>query len=112
MARLGIDFGTTNTVVVASDRGRYPVVPHASDSAIGRVVRDVFPSLVAYEAESDRLLFGPDAERRLAQPDGAVGIRSLKRLLCDWVGGGRVATSARPPGSDTPGLLPGLTRAL
>jgi len=112
MARLGIDFGTTNTVVVASDRGRYPVVPHASDSAVGRVVRDVFPSLVAYEPESDRLLFGPEAERRLAQPDGAVAIRSLKRLLRDWAGGGRVATSARPGGFDTLDLLTGFARAL
>lgn len=112
MARIGIDFGTTNTVVVASDRGRYPVVPHASDTTIGRVVRDVFPSLVAYEHESGRLLFGPDAERRLARPDGAGVIRSLKRLLRDWVGGGRVGTSVRPSGFDTLELLTGFARAV
>src|SRR5262245_39035811 len=112
MARIGIDFGTTNTVVVASDRGRYPVVPHATDSAIGQVVRDVFPSLVAYEPEHDRLLFGSEAERRLAQPGGAVAIRSLKRLLRDWTGGGRVAASTQPGGFDTLELLTGFARAL
>jgi molecular chaperone DnaK (HSP70) len=112
MARLGIDFGTTNTVVVASDRGRYPLVPHASDSAIGRVVRDVFPSLVAYEHDGGRLLFGPEAERRLTRPDGAGAIRSPKRLLRDWVGGGRIGTTVRPDGFDTLELLGGFARAL
>jgi molecular chaperone DnaK (HSP70) len=112
VARLGIDFGTTNTVVVASDRGRYPVVPHATDTAIGRVVRDVFPSLAAYELEGARLLFGSDAERRLARPEGVGVIRSLKRLLRDWMGGGRVATHVRPGGFDTLELLTGFAGAL
>ena len=112
MARLGIDFGTTNTVVVASDRGRYPVVPHASETAIGRIVRDVFPSLAAYEDDGARLLFGPDAERRLARPEGVGVVRSLKRLLRDWVGGGRIATDVRPGGFDTLELLTAFARAL
>ncbi len=112
MARIGIDFGTTNTVVVAYDRGRYPVVPHASETSIGRVVREVFPSLVAYEHESGALLFGPDAERRLARPGGASAIRSPKRLLRDWAGGGRVGTAVRPGGFDTLELLTGFARAL
>ena len=105
MGRIGIDFGTTNTVVVASDRGRYPVVPHAADTAIGRIVRDVYPSLVAWDAERQRLLFGPDAERHASRGDGAGVIRSLKRLLRDWVGGGRVAGHIRPDGFDTLELL-------
>lgn len=112
MARLGIDFGTTNTVVVASDRGRYPVVPHASETSIGRVVRDVFPSLAAYEHDGARVLFGPDAERRLARPEGVGVVRSLKRLLRDWVGGGRIATDVRPGGFDTLELLTAFARAL
>jgi molecular chaperone DnaK len=112
MARLGIDFGTTNTVVVASDRGRYPVVPHAHDTAIGRVVRDVYPSLVVYECDAGRLLFGADAERRLAHPEGAGVIRSLKRLLRDWVGGGRVGREIAPGGFDTLELLGEFARAL
>ena len=112
MARIGIDFGTTNTVAVASDRGRYPVVPHACDTAIGRIVRDVFPSLVAYEYDRGRLLFGPDAERRLARPQGVGIIRSLKRLLRDWVGGGRIGTDVHPGGFDTLELLTGFAQAL
>jgi molecular chaperone DnaK len=112
MARLGIDFGTTNTVVVASDRGRYPVVPHARDTAIGRVVRDVFPSLVVYDHAEARLLFGPDAERRLAHPEGSGVIRSLKRLLRDWVGGGRVGREVVPGGFDTLELLAEFASAL
>jgi molecular chaperone DnaK (HSP70) len=112
MARLGIDFGTTNTVAVASDRGRYPVVPHARDTTIGRIVRDVFPSLVAYDYDCGRLLFGPDAERRLARPQGVGIIRSLKRLLRDWVGGGRFGTDVHPGGFDTLELLTGFAQAL
>ncbi len=115
MARLGIDFGTTNTVAVASDRGRYPIVPHATDTAVGRVVREVFPSLVAYEHDGDRLLFGSEAERRLARPGaaGRVGsIRSLKRLLRDWVGGGRLGGDVRPGGFDTLELLAAFAGAL
>ncbi len=112
MARIGIDFGTTNTVVVASDRGRYPVVPHGADTAIGRVVRDIFPSLVAWDEEGQRLLFGPDAERHAARGDGRGVIRSLKRVLRDWVGGGRVATHVKPRGFDTLHLLTRFAGAL
>ena len=72
MARLGIDFGTTNTVVVASDRGRYPVVPHASETSIGRIVRDVFPSLAAYEDDGARAALRP---RRRAPPRTPGGCR-------------------------------------
>jgi molecular chaperone DnaK (HSP70) len=112
MARIGIDFGTTNTVVVASDRGRYPVVPHGADTAIGRVVQDVFPSLVAWDAQGQRLLFGPDAERYAVRGDGQGVIRSLKRVLRDWVGGGRVAMQVRPDGFDTLELLTQFAGAL
>jgi molecular chaperone DnaK (HSP70) len=112
MARIGIDFGTTNTVVVASDRGRYPVVPHAADTAIGRIVRDVFPSLVAWDAGQRRLLFGPEAERWASRGDGAGVIRSLKRLLRDWAGGGRIAGHVRPDGFDTLELLTAFASAL
>ena len=113
MARIGIDFGTTNTVVVASDRGRYPVVPHAADTAIGRIVRDVFPSLVAWDARTSGACCSgptPSATRRGATAHGV--IRSLKRLLRDWVGGGRVATHVRPDGFDTLELLTGFAGAL
>jgi molecular chaperone DnaK len=115
MARLGIDFGTTNTVVVCSDRGRYPVVPHVVDTAIGQIVRDVFPSLVAYEHATGRFLYGPDAERCLARPGAHEHysvIRSIKRLLRDYGGGGRVGADIRPGGFDTAEVLRGFADAV
>ena len=115
MARLGIDFGTTNTVVVCSDRGHYPVVPHVADTAIGRVVREVFPSVVAYEHTTGRPLYGTDAERCTALP-GAAGqytvIRSIKRLLRSYAGGGRIGLDVCPGGFDTAALLRGFAEAL
>ncbi len=115
MARLGIDFGTTNTVVVCSDRGRYPVVPHVAATAIGQVVREVFPSLLAFERDSGRMLYGLDAERALARPGAATrygAIRSLKRLLREYTGGGRLGFEVRPEGFDTVQVLTGFARAL
>ena len=103
MARLGIDYGTTNTVVVSADRGRYPVVPHVTETAIGRVLRDFFPSLVAHDTETGRLLFGAEAERCLAQPGAAqryVPFRSLKRLLRDYADGARFGAALIPGGLD------------
>ena len=115
MARLGVDFGTTNTVVVCSDRGRYPVVPHAVETAIGRVVNDVFPSVIAYEQDTGRFLSGWDAERVLAQPRAEErygAIRSVKRLLRDYGGGGRFAHDLHTPGLDIAEVLRGFVEAL
>src|ERR1043166_9113323 len=115
MARLGIDFGTTNTVVVCSDRGRYPVVPHVAETAIGRVVREGFPSLLAYDHESDRFLYGADAERAVARHwagERFSVIRSIKRSLRDYVGGGRIALDVRPGGFDAADALRGFAAAL
>jgi molecular chaperone DnaK (HSP70) len=115
MARLGIDFGTTNTVVVCADRGRFPVVPHRTDTAIGHVIRDVFPSLLAYDHQSGALVYGADAERCLIRPGAEERyspIRSIKRLLRDYVGGGRIGHDVRPDGFDTAMVLRGLGEAL
>lgn len=69
--RLGIDFGTTHTVVAAVDRGNYPVVSfeHA----------DFIPSIAAAR-EDGTLRFGAHAAVVAHDPAWTV-LRSFKRLL-------------------------------
>ena len=69
--RVGIDFGTTHTVVAAVDRGNYPVV--SFDGA------DTWPSIIAGNAAGD-LRFGLDAAAARHEPGWSV-LRSFKRLL-------------------------------
>src|SRR6201988_1398172 len=69
--RVGIDFGTTHTVVAAVDRGNYPVV--SFDGV------DTWPSIVAANAAGE-LRFGVDAAAVRHQPGWSV-LRSFKRLL-------------------------------
>jgi molecular chaperone DnaK (HSP70) len=69
--RVGIDFGTTHTVVAVVDRGNYPVV--SFDGV------DAWPSLIAAHA-SGQLLFGSDAAAVRREPGWSV-LRSIKRLL-------------------------------
>jgi molecular chaperone DnaK (HSP70) len=72
---LGIDFGTTRTVVAAVDRGNYPIVSfHPEDGD----TLEWYPSVAA--ARGDEIVFGFDA----AQKHGAEGwsvLRSFKRRL-------------------------------
>jgi molecular chaperone DnaK (HSP70) len=75
--RLGIDFGTTRTVVAWCDRGNYPVVSFVDDAGDAY---ECFPSVVA--EKDGELRFGFDAERVAASPDWNV-IRSFKRRLND-----------------------------
>src|SRR5690349_3683846 len=75
--RLGIDFGTTRTVVAFCDRGNYPVVSFADES--GDAV-EAFPSVVA--ERNGELRFGFEAERLGADPEWTV-LRSFKRMLVD-----------------------------
>lgn len=103
MARLGIDYGTTNTVVVSADRGRYPLIPHVTDTAIGRVAREVFPSFFVHDTSTGELRFGAEAERSLAEPGAAqryIPIRSFKRHFRNYVDGMRFAGDAIPGGLD------------
>jgi molecular chaperone DnaK (HSP70) len=72
--RIGIDLGTTRTMVAASDRGNYPVVGFTAPD--GDVV-EYQPTLSA-EWEG-RLVHGLDAEA--AARAGAPVLRSWKRLL-------------------------------
>ncbi len=71
--RLGIDFGTTHTVVAVVDRGNYPVV--SFDGV------DSWPSLIAANPAGE-LRFGLDAAAVRHDPDWSV-LRSFKRLLND-----------------------------
>lgn len=73
--QLGIDFGTTRTVVACADRGNYPVV--GFEDAAGESC-DFFPSVVA--ARAGELRFGLDALRAASEPGWTVA-RSFKRLL-------------------------------
>jgi molecular chaperone DnaK (HSP70) len=71
--RVGIDFGTTHTVVAAVDRGNYPVISFEG--------LDAWPSLIAANAAGE-LRFGPDAAAVRHDPAWSV-LRSFKRLLND-----------------------------
>jgi len=75
--RLGIDFGTTRTVVAAVDRGNYPLLPF--DHPDGATV-DWFPSLVA--VKGDERAYGWQAWACQQYPGWTI-VRSLKRLLED-----------------------------
>ncbi|AKK11649.1 Hsp70 family protein [Corynebacterium uterequi] len=72
--RVGIDFGTTRTVVAVADRGNYPVI--AMRDAWGDS-HDYLPSAVALR--DDEITAGWEA----LTGDGATLARSFKRLLAD-----------------------------
>ncbi len=70
--RLGIDFGTTHTVVALVDRGNYPVVSFEWGNSV--------PSLFAVRAADGAVRFGQEAQELADDPDWQV-VRSFKRLL-------------------------------
>jgi molecular chaperone DnaK (HSP70) len=72
--RLGIDFGTTRTVVAAPDDGNYPVCTFSWKGEF----KTYIPSLIG--VSKGRLRFGWDAERLLSRREASV-LRSVKRLL-------------------------------
>ena len=73
--RLGIDFGTTHTVVATCDRGNYPIV--AFSDAAGDA-HEFVPTVVAERA--GELRFGHDALAVAGEPSWTM-VRSFKRLL-------------------------------
>lgn len=87
--RLGIDFGTTRTVVAAVDDGRHPIAAFDHD----REFRDYVPGIAALRG--GELLVGWDATRALPEADHA--IRSIKRAATELM-----------PDDPVPGL-PGVT---
>jgi molecular chaperone DnaK (HSP70) len=70
---LGVDFGTTRTVVACADRGNYPVVSFLDAHGDAS---DWFPSVVV--EQGGELYFGFEA---LARGDAGSVVRSFKRLL-------------------------------
>lgn len=75
--QLGIDFGTTRTVVALADRGNYPI--HSFESPEGGQY-DWFPSLVAVNGDERR--YGWEAWARQPDPEWTI-VRSIKRVLDD-----------------------------
>ena len=73
--RLGIDFGTTRTVVAFVDNGNYPVCHFSWEDE----VKEYIPTLAAADKKG-KLLFGWEAAKRLNDPDFNI-LRSLKRLI-------------------------------
>ncbi|GAA2183783.1 Hsp70 family protein [Brooklawnia cerclae] len=72
--QLGIDFGTTRTIVAHADRGNFPVVAFMDE---GGDAHEYVPSLVALT--DDGLVSGFAAQR--ARAAGAPVLRSFKRAL-------------------------------
>ena len=92
--RLGIDFGTTRTLVASVEKGNYPLVTF--ETKWGEA-QDWFPSLIA--GRGSELVFGWEAWSKQAE-EGWQKIRSIKRLLsqanpqtCMEVGGKKFLSS-------------------
>ena len=93
--RLGIDFGTTRTVVAAVHDGRQPVA--AFDE--GGEFREYVPGIAA--SRGGTLLFGWEAARALADGSADHAVRSIKRLA------GLASDAEAMPGVTTLELLTG-----
>ncbi len=104
---LGIDFGTTRTVVASADRGNYPVITF---DAGGDAV-EWFPSVVAEHA--GELRFGFEA-LAVAGDARFTQARSFKRLLADARPDGtvRIGTTELPLGELVARFLAALAVAL
>jgi molecular chaperone DnaK (HSP70) len=89
--RLGIDFGTTRTVVAAAVDGRHPIAAFDVDGEF----KEYVPGVAAVVA--GELLVGWAAARALAAGEAEHAVRSIKRVA-----------SALMPDAEVPGL-PGIT---
>lgn len=115
MARLGIDFGTTNTVAVVHDRGVFSVVLHRAETGAGTIVQDVYPSAILIESGSDKRWYGLEADRRFGQrgPNpGSFFLPSIKRQLRDYAQGSTVSMDAFSGQHEVAELLTGFLQSL
>ena len=74
---LGIDYGTTRTVVAAVDRGNYPVVSFQGEQDDPQ---EWYPSLIAFARAGAERRYGFEARARQHDPEWSV-LRSFKREL-------------------------------
>ncbi len=120
MARLGIDFGTTNTVVMIEDRDVLSEVLHVAETGAGRIAQVIFPSAILVDRSTGECWFGIEADRRFGQlgpTDDHVFVPSLKRCLRDYVERPSAIEDANsndngPADLDTADLLRGFLAAL
>ncbi len=103
--QLGVDFGTTRTIVARADRGNYPVVAFAD---VDGDYHEHFPSLVALRDGEPVFGFAAEAAARAGEPY----LRSVKRVLGEP--GVNADTRVAVGGRHFPllDLLAGLLRAL
>ena len=87
--RLGIDLGTTRTIVAIGDRGNFPVV------GFSRADGDLIEHYPSISAEvGGVLVHGLDAE--IAEREGASSLRSWKRLLMTTTKDERITVGDSP----------------
>lgn len=115
MARLGIDFGTTNTVAVIHDRGMFSVVLHETDTGAGRIVQELFPSAILVDKVDGSRTFGIEADRRFGQLGSSkrhVFIPSIKRHLRSYAEGGSIVDEPSGTPMDVASMLTEFLRSL
>ncbi|NLH18231.1 MAG: Hsp70 family protein [Phycisphaerae bacterium] len=90
MVRLGIDFGTTNTVAAIFDRGLFSVVLHQAQTRRGTIVQEIFPSAILVYPQTHQRWFGLEADRKFVEMGASsdlIFIPSLKRELRNYMEG-------------------------
>ena len=73
--RLGIDFGTTRTVVAAAEQGRYPVAAFETDAGYS----EYLPGIAVLRA--GQLHFGFDANQALSGAEGSAPTATIAPTL-------------------------------
>ena len=95
MIHLGVDFGTTNSVVAACDTTGCQVLHHSLEGPDGSsVVEPVFPSVIAVPRRNSEPVFGLAAEA-LARRGSTGVVRSIKRELFSYFEGKEIEVGSR-----------------